>query len=339
MHTPFISIITPVYKVEPYLRQCIESIINQEGDFELILIDDGSPDRCSEICDEYAQKDNRIQVIHQQNSGVSSARNAGLNLAQGEWVWFVDSDDIVDISRLDEIIQWLQNHKEVDYVLMDITTFDDGKSPVFVINKESLCIEDSQGDKQNFLKKYQCSHHQRIFYKRTTMHLHSQPYKELCFTNELRVCEDGEFQFKFLMLCKHPVRIYYNIYYYRKRPGSATQNLQSRKNVVEDTQKVLHNYLNFMKKNNIPLELWLKMRIEGTMKILLYSSYISKDYKSPIFQTNIRNIIKAYHQEGHQIFTNTLFKLAYLSVPLYCTLLKINLKLKGINIKIQPTEY
>lgn len=332
MYTPFISIIVPVYKVEFYLRQCIESIINQAGNFELILINDGSPDRCPEICDEYALKDNRIQVIHKQNGGVSSARNAGLDIARGEWIWFVDSDDIVDISHLDKIIHWLQKHKEVDYVLMDMTTFENGKTPETITNKEDLHIEDSDGNKQKFLLTHQCSQHQRIFYKKKIMHLPSHSSKELRFTNGLRACEDGEFQFKFLMLCKHPVRIYYNIYYYRKRPGSATQSLQSRKNVVEDTQKVLHNYLDFMKKNNIPLELWLKIRIEGTMKILLYSSYISKDYKSRIFQTNIRNIIKAYQQEGHQIFTNTLFKLAYLSVPLYCTLLKLNLKLKGINI-------
>lgn len=329
MYTPFISIIVPVYKVEFYLRQCIESIINQEGDFELILIDDGSPDKCPEICDEYAQKDKRIHVIHKPNGGVSSARNTGLDIACGEWIWFVDSDDIVDISRLDEIIQWLQKHKEVDYVLMDMTTFKDGNLPV-ITNKVDLRIEDSHGNKQNFLLTHQCSQHQRIFYKRAVMYLSSHPSKELRFTNGLRACEDGEFQFKFLMLCKHPVRIYYNIYYYRKRLGSATQNLQSRKNVVEDTQKVLYNYLSFMKENKIALEDWLKMRIEGTMKILLYSSYVSKDYKSKVFQTNIRHIIKAYHQEGHQIFNNTLFKLAYLSIPLYCTLLKINLKLKGI---------
>ena len=327
---PFISIIIPVYKVESYLRQCIKSIINQEGNFELILIDDGSPDKCPEICDEYAQKDKRIHVIHKTNGGVSSARNTGLDIAQGEWVWFVDSDDVVDISRLNEIIQWLQKHKEVDYVLMDMTTFEDDNSPVIRTNKADLRIEDSHGNKQNFLLTHQCSQHQRIFYKKKIMHLPSHPSKELRFTNGLRACEDGEFQFKFLMLCKHPVRIYYNIYYYRKRLGSATQNLQSRKNVVEDTQKVLYNYLSFMKENKIALEDWLKMRIEGTMKILLYSSYVSKDYKSKVFQTNIRHIIKAYHQEGHQIFTNTLFKLAYLSIPLYCTLLKINLKLKGI---------
>ena len=93
---PVISVITPVYKVEKYLSQCIDSIMAQSfTDFELLLIDDGSPDRCGEICDEYAGKDKRIRVFHQGNAGVSAARNKGLKEAQGRYVTFVDSDDYV----------------------------------------------------------------------------------------------------------------------------------------------------------------------------------------------------------------------------------------------------
>lgn len=91
-----ISVIVPVYRVEPYLRECIDSILSQTyPDFELILVDDGSPDRCGEICDGYAGKDNRIRVIHQENTGLSGARNTGLDIAQGEYVTFVDSDDVI----------------------------------------------------------------------------------------------------------------------------------------------------------------------------------------------------------------------------------------------------
>lgn len=91
-----LSIITPVYKVEPYLSRCIESILNQSfADFELILVDDGSPDCCGAICDEYAQKDARITVIHQNNRGQSAARNAALDIARGEYIGFVDSDDYI----------------------------------------------------------------------------------------------------------------------------------------------------------------------------------------------------------------------------------------------------
>ncbi len=94
MKKSLVSIIVPVYKAERYLPRCIESILRQTyQNFELILVDDGSPDKCGEICDKYAQKDNRIKVIRKENGGVSSARNYGIDIAQGEFIYFVDSDD------------------------------------------------------------------------------------------------------------------------------------------------------------------------------------------------------------------------------------------------------
>lgn len=97
---PEISVIVPVYKVEPYLRRCVDSILGQTfTDFEVILVDDGSPDACPAICDEYAGKDERVRVIHQENGGLSAARNAGLDWvfanSDSRWISFVDSDDWV----------------------------------------------------------------------------------------------------------------------------------------------------------------------------------------------------------------------------------------------------
>ena len=92
-----ISVVVPVYKVEPYLRKCLDSIVNQTyRDLEIILIDDGSPDNCGRICDEYAERDARIRVVHQENSGLSAARNAGLKLVSGSYIGFVDSDDWIE---------------------------------------------------------------------------------------------------------------------------------------------------------------------------------------------------------------------------------------------------
>lgn len=106
MEQPLISVIVPVYKVEPYLRQCVDSIINQTyTNLEIILIDDGSPDRCPEICDEYAAKDSRVRVIHQKNSGVSAARNAGLNIASGDYIGFVDADDWIEPNMYEELLR------------------------------------------------------------------------------------------------------------------------------------------------------------------------------------------------------------------------------------------
>ena len=97
-----ISIIVPVYNVEKYLQRCIESILTQtETDFELLLIDDGSKDKSGLICDEYAQKDKRVNVIHKENGGVSSARNLGIEKANGEWMCFIDADDFSYITIKD----------------------------------------------------------------------------------------------------------------------------------------------------------------------------------------------------------------------------------------------
>lgn len=103
-----ISIIVPVYKVEPYLRRCINSILAQtHTDFELILVDDGSPDNCGAICDEYAARDSRITVIHQENGGLSAARNAGIDWvfanSDSQWITFVDSDDCVRPQLLEHL--------------------------------------------------------------------------------------------------------------------------------------------------------------------------------------------------------------------------------------------
>lgn len=97
---PEISIIVPVYKVEKYLDRCVKSILDQTyTDFELILVDDGSPDNCPDncpaMCDAWAEKDNRIRVVHKENGGLYSARNAGLDIMKGEYVTFVDSDDAI----------------------------------------------------------------------------------------------------------------------------------------------------------------------------------------------------------------------------------------------------
>lgn len=98
----FFSVILPIYNVEKYLCECIDSILSQTfGDFELILVDDGSKDGSGKICDEYAERDNRIKVIHKENGGQASARNAGFDAAEGECIVFIDSDDfVVDISFL-----------------------------------------------------------------------------------------------------------------------------------------------------------------------------------------------------------------------------------------------
>lgn len=121
---PAISVIVPVYKVEPYLRPCLDSILAQTfQDFELILVDDGSPDNCGAICDEYSAKDSRVHVIHQENGGLSAARNAGIDWAfansDSKWITFVDSDDLLRLDSLFYLYQAAAEQKaEIAVCLM-----------------------------------------------------------------------------------------------------------------------------------------------------------------------------------------------------------------------------
>lgn len=116
MCNPLLSVIVPIYKAEAYLDRCINSIIHQTlSDLELILIDDGSPDNCGEICDNYSQNDNRIKVIHKSNGGISAARNAGLEIATGRYITFVDSDDYLgDLSTYKENIDILLCNSDIE---------------------------------------------------------------------------------------------------------------------------------------------------------------------------------------------------------------------------------
>ena len=110
MTTPLISVIVPVYRVEKYLERCVKSILSQTyKNLEVILVDDGSPDQCPAICDACAEKDARVKVIHQENKGLSGARNAGIDAASGEYLVFVDSDDYVSPHFIEELYQLLQD--------------------------------------------------------------------------------------------------------------------------------------------------------------------------------------------------------------------------------------
>lgn len=101
-----ISVIIPVYKVEKYLCRCVDSVLEQTyTNMEIILVDDGSPDNCPVMCDEYARQDSRVKVFHQENAGLSGARNAGIDMAQGQWLAFVDSDDYLAADFLERLYQ------------------------------------------------------------------------------------------------------------------------------------------------------------------------------------------------------------------------------------------
>lgn len=106
---PEVSVIIPVYRVEDYINQCVDSVLSQSfPNIEIILVDDGSTDNCGAICDDYIEIDERIKVIHKSNGGLSDARNAGLNLAEGKYIYFLDSDDWIDEKLLERVINYMR---------------------------------------------------------------------------------------------------------------------------------------------------------------------------------------------------------------------------------------
>lgn len=125
MEKPLISVIVPVYNVENYIHRCVESIVNQSyKNLEIILVDDGSPDNCPKICDEWSKKDKRIKVVHQKNGGAGSARNAGIAVSSGEWIAFVDGDDSVDESFY-EVLMSAALENNVDICACDFKYFNE----------------------------------------------------------------------------------------------------------------------------------------------------------------------------------------------------------------------
>ena len=171
---PLFSIIVPVYKTEQYLEKCIQSILEQNyNNFELILVDDGSPDRCPQICDAYQKRDDRIKVFHKTNGGVSSARNLGLKVATGKYIWFVDSDDYIEKFSLQQLYE---NQKEQ---LADMYIFNNGS-----------IHELSSADINDFFKKYYFTYVVGFgpwnkIYKREIIMSNS-----LCFDTEETIGED-----------------------------------------------------------------------------------------------------------------------------------------------------
>ncbi len=139
MTNNLISVIVPVYKVEDYLGRCVESIRNQTyKSIEIILVDDGSPDNCPTICDEYAEKDKRIKVIHKSNGGVSSARNAGIAASCGDFIMFVDSDDFLSPEYVNDLISKFDESLNPDIVIGGFTWGCNGKRKVVDIDEERV---------------------------------------------------------------------------------------------------------------------------------------------------------------------------------------------------------
>lgn len=229
-----LSIIVPVYKVEPYLRKCIDSLLAQDlsgEEYEIILVDDGSPDRCPAICDEYAAGYKNIRVVHRENGGLSAARNSGLAVAQGEYVQFVDSDDYLEPNVLKTLIA------KMDTDRLDVLRFNyqnvNEKREVFEPNKVSkpfVDYRDEVCDGLLFLTErlgYACYACQFII---------RRDLLDGCRFKEGIYFEDSEWTPRMLNIACRVTSVPLIVYNYLMRQGSITQGVDRERlrKVLED---------------------------------------------------------------------------------------------------------
>ena len=239
MPNDLISIIVPVYKVEPYLNKCVDSIINQTyKNIEIILVDDGSPDNCPKICDKYALLDQRIRVIHKENGGLSSARNAGISIATGEYIGFVDSDDYIAPTMYETLYKILKENN-ADLAICNFSNVDEfgnalKKHPSPIISE---VLTQHEAYEKLFLPGYwhYVTAWNKLYPKRIFDYVH--------FLND-RIHEDEFLIHHLLGLCQTVVTTHASLYYYVQRDESImTQVFRPRR--LDGVDAMLDRYAYF----------------------------------------------------------------------------------------------
>lgn len=233
---PKVSIIVPIYNVEKYLDRCMESLLNQTlKDIEIIMVDDGSPDNCPKMCDEYASKDNRVKVIHKKNAGLGYARNSGLEKATGEYVAFVDSDDYVEMDAYEALLKSAIEY-QADAVFAGFKT--ETTPGNWVIEKEAdTALVLSQKESYLYMLNMVANLPGVKEERATSMSVWHSIYKKSIIDNfNLRfpserevVCEDIPFQVDFFLKCKKTVLSPIAFYNYCLNDTSLTASFKPEK--------------------------------------------------------------------------------------------------------------
>lgn len=240
---PLISVIIPIYNVEKYLDRCIESVVNQtHKNLEIILVDDGSPDNCPQICDAWAKKDNRVKVIHKENGGLSSARNAGLDMATGDYIGFIDSDDYISLDTYKTLLKIIVE-QNVMVSGVNAICFNEGEKPSEIKGTKEL----HKTDYFTFVK--------GLLTRKTISSVCSKLF-------DRKLCENARFKegrtnedslFLFYLFLEHKCDFVYTDeihYYYMTRMGSICRQAFSStipsmfKNYKEMEEHIINNKLN-----------------------------------------------------------------------------------------------
>ncbi len=214
-----VSVIVPIYNVEKYLIKCIDSIVNQTyKNLEIILVDDGSPDSCPQICDEYAIKDSRIKVIHKENGGLSDARNAGMSVATGEYISFIDSDDYISLDFIETLYNTMK-YESSDIVECDVIKIFENKDPKVNEYENNFKVEtfDTQDSLSMLIAENQFRQHvwNKLYKSGIALHI---PFKKG------KLNEDEFWTYQVFGQAKRVTKIKKLMYYYLQRESSIMGN-------------------------------------------------------------------------------------------------------------------
>lgn len=222
---PLISVIIPVYNVEKYLKSCLDSVVSQTyKNLEIILVDDGSVDNSGKICDEYAEKDKRITVIHKENGGLSDARNVGIEKAQGSYITFVDSDDFIEKNFI-KILVNIAINKKVHFVIGNYKKFvkdsrNKDRNAKYEVNENSITVF---SPRETMLR--------MLYQKQLSMYAHGKLYDRKLFTAvrfpKGKLFEDVPTIWSIVKQVDKVAYVNYKLYFYRQRNGSIVNNTYS----------------------------------------------------------------------------------------------------------------
>ncbi|MFZ3577234.1 glycosyltransferase family 2 protein [Virgibacillus sp. DJP39] len=244
---PKISVIVPVYKAESYIQKCIDSILNQTyRDFELILIDDGSPDKSGEICDEYFLKDDRVIVKHKLNGGVSSARNAGIDLANGEFIMFVDSDDWLEYNALNTLNYNIIEDNSETYVFSLIKDLFSGNELIKsefngFYKKHEINVADLSKNFIYYLNSVGMQPSWMYLFKRSII-----VNQKLYFNENLVLYEDFDFNLRYLRYSNKITLLPNALYHYNISISTNQLAKRNKVNIVPDINTVCKSLFDFL---------------------------------------------------------------------------------------------
>lgn len=214
-----LSIIIPCYNLENYIGRCLESCLAQDfEDYEIICVNDGSTDKTREILDEYSKKSSKIKVLHKENGGVSSARNSGIELSSGKWIWFIDGDDWIE----KDIIATLNSKINGDFLQFNI-------EKAYDVEDETFNVCDKQNSKSVKVNDvlYGNLYLVSFWYQREIIESN-----KIRFNKEMHIMEDIKFVMEYLQFCQSGVHFECNVYKYFQRQNSAVHTIKDRQNYL-----------------------------------------------------------------------------------------------------------